>query len=347
MGRNNYKETSFNYNFETPRRLGALFVVIILVVIGISKIDLNEVEFPDNVNHSLLYVENTHDSKGLHDGAFGDIVLYKLSDNKRYLLTNDTYYDYNPTYSGSLNLILFASERKVSNATGLTSRSDLYKINLIDETLEPFAKSGKVDNILNDRYYPLFNNAGSEVIWIQINPEKTSRRMIVLSNPQLTTEDTIYNRLRDQYNIRWSQNDSLLYFTSYSILNRVMRSNSFSSINIFDKSLKRIYSHENYFLDLKDVVGDVAVLVEESVSDYRERKLTIYDLSKNYVIKNIDTKEIGFSDITYAAIMDESNIYLVGVDKDGYDIYLFNVETNQLNKITDDGEPKGALTYLK
>jgi hypothetical protein len=122
-------------------------IILILTLILFLIVSCNK-KFDEiiEIDGKLLLVEDLDGEGGILDGDFGDIVVFDIDSVKRYEITDDDYYDRYPTYSKTMNSIVFEAKKiGVHSITGLTSDSNIFSLNLKTKVIE------QIDNKLIKR----------------------------------------------------------------------------------------------------------------------------------------------------------------------------------------------------
>ena len=331
-------------------------LIIISLISCTKKIDKNI-----TMQNKILCIEDINNIEGLYGGNFGDIVAYDANTFKRFILTNDRYYDYSPTYSKKYNIVIFESLRNYQTYTGLTSQRDLLILDLNTFKIERFDtdKRFKDVNFLHakpsvngkihpdtDNYGPLFNHSGDKMLFYK-------------TWGGLLKTIILYNFTKDEFKIIadsliwyptyiWSQNDSLIYYTKdYNSM--VDKANEIRRYKIFNGKTDILFKKKNRNYLVNDELNDNLLCISKLLKQHTY-EIEIINLNKKITTFEISMEELGVNDIYSPIFKDTKNIIFVGqVNKENYNQYLYNIniETREVTKLSSYGGHKDCLSYIK
>lgn len=113
-----------------------ILLIIITCVISITCQQTQVSDIIGNENFAV-FVEAKTNNNSVSSGEYGELVLFNLSTNEKKYLTNDHYYDFEPSISSSGERIVFKSNRYYENSDprfiGAGSLSGVYIYDLIND----------------------------------------------------------------------------------------------------------------------------------------------------------------------------------------------------------------------
>ena len=335
-----------------------IFIIIIFINGCNNRKDKNI-----DMQNKILCIEDIYNKEGLYGGNFGDIVVYDADTFERFILTNDKYFDYSPTYSKKYNIIMFESLRNYQTYTGLTSQRDLLILDLSTNKIKKFdtEERFKEVNILHsepslsgdkktntDNFGPLFNHIGDKFLFYKRWGNLT--KTVILYNFIDESFKIIVDSLRNQANYIWSQNDSLVYYTKDKVRSiRITKPNEIYNYNVYNKKVKSVMKDANKYFNVYDE-RDKKLLCVTKLLNKNVYRIEILDLITKEEIFSISTEELGVDEIYSPIFKDSNNIIFVGqINKDNYNQYLYKIklDTKEIKKLSNNGGHKDCLSYIR
>lgn len=105
----------------------------------VTNCQLKEKSDKSKLLNYAVFVEAKSNSNSISEGNFGEITILDLSNNKKKYLTNDIFFDSEPSISNSGDKIIFKSTRYYRDSDqrfiGASSLGGIYVFNLVDNIL--------------------------------------------------------------------------------------------------------------------------------------------------------------------------------------------------------------------
>jgi hypothetical protein len=328
-----------SYRINTNYNL--LIILIALILIGCK----NKMEYykKSQIKNMLLFVEDPDGKGGLADFTFGDFMLYDLKTQKKYRLTEDIYYDTHGTYVPDRHSIIFESKReKGQYLAGLSQKSTLYEYDLKSQITKKL-NIPPLRDIFHEYMTPSYCERTKTLVFVK--KLKWNINIIMsynFENGKINYLDTTKTSI---FNISWSDNGEYLsYEYSYS--------DSFK-VGIIDLRNRKKYFVTNIarFQSMGNIRNGKIILIGK----YINKPPTLYIKSLNG--KNINPIKIKefpqFNGIYSAQWISDKKLVFIGYiykkkeKKLLSDIYLFELDKNNLIQLTNDGHIKECLVYIE
>lgn len=328
-----------------------LLICLITSFFSCTKTDTFEVEdLP--FEGIVVYVEDIQGEHGLLANPFGDLVLLDGQNNTRQVLTNDGFYYAYPNLSVDYKSIIFESKRdRGINISGLGAASKLYEFELETKKINSywdilFEKTGFE---LGERIQsPSLSPSGQKLAMIHTHYGKSNFMAVDFENKeilQITNERT--QKPLNRSNISWSPNEVYLMFEPPIFSQRPIL------LFNFNNSVITSIIHPNY----DSLEGDKRYICRSgawiddsyfyfSCSNPTNRKTQIFKYS---LIDNISTEVMTVEETSVKSLQTNSSgnkILFIG-GKEGFrdDLYMLNVDSKELIRITHDERQKGWLRW--
>lgn len=306
------------------------------------------------VDASLVYVEAVRARDGLLAGRFGDIILLDGSTGQTRRLTDDSYYDASPTWSPDCRQILFESKRdpRISRIAGLGEPSKLYLLDVSSGHVEKYGLDSLLEARLEDgtRFQePAWSNSGNNVVFLTNEGWKLIPVILRLEDTSLTHIDP---GLKTHAHFHWSHEGDVLVF-DFRPSNAVV-----SAIGIYDLSNKsyqiitrnleegRLYGAGattcdagNWLPTEPTFFYSCSFLGNNSSSIYR------YNLNDKKPMLVAKIPEVQTSSPLYV----DNKLFFIGykINGEDYDIWMYDLRSKQLKRITSNGKAKEGLAVCK
>ena len=344
---------------KLEKKVIVIFFLLVFILICCSK----QIDKNINMQNKILCIEDINNVEGLYGGNFGDIVVYDADTFERFILTNDKYFDYSPTYSKKYNIIMFESLRNYQTYTGLTSQRDLLILNLNNfninkfDTDKIFYKVNYLDTTKTydgklwantDNYMPMFNSLGDKVIFYKYR--EGIKNIILLFDFNTETFSIVADSLIGHIDYIWSNCDSLIYYTKdFNRLINNKKPNEIRCYNVYTSKTKSMLKINNHYFYIYDEL-DKKILVKSYLIGDAIYKIAVFNLKTKNEIFSISTEELGVDEIYSPIFKDSNNIIFVGqINKDNYNQYLYNIklDTKEIKKLSNNGGHKDCLSYIR
>lgn len=318
-----------------------------------------KVDLPKNLEGYLLLIEDLDGEGGSMDGDFSDIVLYEPNTKARYLITEDDYFDYSPSYSSTLNKIVFESKRvNANNSLGLSNKSHFFLYDLKNNDTEQLTNKNFIERLKEITEYfqigkPVFDEKGSKICFYYtdfFNDDYINNYAIFdLSSSKI--ENVITNNRRLSKHIYQSAENCIYYDCLPEPMNP--RYSDIRKMDITNNDVEILIKKNGSIIWLCDIQQDKILYLSKDTVDYRPTYLRIYDLIEKKDIYEVTNKELNFLEITNPVFgKNTDEIYMVGRIKDNNreyneDVYLLDTSTRKIKRITETFNIKENLVYCR
>ena len=332
--------------------------IVIITIMGCFKSDTQK---PHHLVNCLLFIEDLDGNGGTLSGNFGDIVSIDLRTNKRYELTNDSYYDEHPSYTRTADKVLLESKRvNANNSGGLTNKSDLFYLELRELNIQKInisrANSHSEFNKY-DVYYPYFDKIGKNFAFLMSNGlVGAGDTKMYYYDSKADSAYIINDTLKGPITYLFSDDDRNIYLTTDVKKSFSITPNEIDEINISNQEIKKIISQDShYYYYLGDELNDNLLYLKSDISnldDLTNISINIFNLKTRINEGITNSSNLGMIDIKPPVFASDSIIYFIGnkAKKEGEfdeDIYQLNIKTKVIKKITNNGNIKESLYYCR
>lgn len=310
----------------------------------------------ENLQGCLLYIEDVDGSGGTTAGDFGDIIAFNPKTNTEFRITSDEYYDRNPTYSPSLNEILFESKRiGASKVAGLTSKSDLFLIKLPNKNPQRVNINGPLINSKLNLYDPEFDNRSQNFAFLSHNTDNIKHTNLYYSSDSLMIR-LLLDSLNGPLTYTFGETDGIIFFTSKEKYTIGTSKNYIGSVDIKTSQVDIVLPpREGNFYYLGDEVKDRLLFLSRDISDFDDLtniSINLFDLESHSSETISTSHQLGLIDIESPVFASDSIIYFIGnkAAKEGEfddDIYSLNINSKVVKRITNNGHIKENLSFCK
>lgn len=328
-----------------------LSLFIILTTVNTSCQETKKL--PDHFTNSLLYVESK-DEEGIGAGGFSEIVVFDLSTNTTYHITNDSYYDRYPSYSSLTNTVTFESKRfSDPDIVGLTADSKIFTFYLTDKSLKSLDLfKGLGENGLDQQFLPIFSNDGSKICYTQYVGNLPRPYYIFSYDFSNDSVDLLQKDLRKPISYIWSEEDNRIF---YSVRGKRLMKNTDQDIYVIDileKSSREVIKKDSTQNTIGDIKQNKILYVSRNSSYASDHFIKILDVSTNNELFSSDMNEFGFKEIKSPVFESNDIIYFIGNPKQfegatGDDIYRMNILTKEIERVTHTKLMKDDLRFIK
>lgn len=325
-----------------------LFVFYLIIFSSCSK---GQEEIPDNLSGWLLFIEDLDGEGGLGNWNFGDVVLFNPEIKEKYILTNDRYFDIEPTYSKKYNIIIFNSLRDNQTYTGIGKGKKLFQYNIKNKKIEEFRTKYKFHKIEDFIDGPKFNENGDKII-IYKHPDTLLIYDFTKDTLKIAIDD--YSTIAKSY--AWKDDENILLNPSFYNKEKKNNESIIGMLNLVTGERERLIESNGYFHEVFDYMDNKIVIKKNELDDPFTGYIIIYDIENEKEILKIDPRDYGFYWITEAVFSKDGNgLYLnaekeiaikTGEDMEG-DIYYYEIKTGEITNITNDGHLRKYMSIIR
>ncbi|GAB4288165.1 MAG: hypothetical protein Kow0068_13980 [Marinilabiliales bacterium] len=313
---------------------------------NLKKYDKNDIK------NMLLYVEDIDGKGGLGDFYFGDIILLDLNSKQKYIVDKNKYYDVHPNYVPDRHSIIFESKReKGKYLTGLSQRSTLYEFDLIRKETKNLIIPPLRDPSHSFKG-PAYSEKTGNLAFMKI--EGWRKTIIFTYNFQTKKTNNLDTLSHTPDSFMWSSDGNYL-ICFFSIINfrNISKSKKFIVIYDVNKRKKYVYNlkKENIFKLITLAFMENNNLYAFTKDDDKSSTLIRVTVSDEELQVMEIKKFFGLYEIPYGVKIADGTIAFIGSIYENKiledDIYIYDIKSDKLERLTHDGHSKGYLKYIR
>jgi hypothetical protein len=298
--------------------------LIILSFFSLSNLACSQVDKNFHKETFAVYVEAKTEDEFVTSGEFGDIVLLNLYDHTKLRITNDKFYDSEPSISHDGGKIIYMSNRYYGDSDprfiGVGPLGGIYIHNL-----ENNAVSDITDKLRNDK---------KEIVKI-FRWGKEDESIFYLRNGSEIIE---YNFNTNEKRIIYTSPSSEIYLWDFLLLPNfnsiVLRQGIKSSFNRHIL-IYNIETEEKVEIDSSDFMELYSTYNDTSFLFYTRGKIYLYKLGDNTIEYLFDSKIKDDINVGQCFRLDEKLFLILGTIKDKSWLLKFDIATKHIEYISD------------
>ncbi len=312
--------------------------ILILSLVSNTHCQLRKSD-PDvlHAKHRAVYVEARNEKDGLQSGEFGDVVVIDLDTQKKYYVTNDLFYDLQPTWSIDGKKITFLSNRPKNELDriiiGINGPYGIYNFIIDSLRIERVKIKGHHD----------------DYIYLQWDSDTTLTYITENKIMRLKPSKSLISTLKEIHNILFIDGMSISpasKLITFSIHYDEQKGYQKTEIINFKDSSEIFIADKRFDIGGWSKNGRKVLLAYDSTLyeyDYEGKQLrTIFTLPKELKIGIRRAFQITNTTFVFEAVKTNMN-YAKGTKYYTYDIMSYDIETQGLKRITTDGVQKEGL----
>ena len=309
-----------------------------------NNIDILPNNFKQNKD-KIVFIEYVEKPNTGITFGFGKVVIYDLNNNSRLELTNDSNINQYPSFSTDGKYVYYSSTMRdnptIVKLLGFSAQRRLFRIKISNKEIE---KYDFPPELYINKYYLSINNLE------QVNDSL----FFFLGDSFIFSFNKNNNQLRSEY----VNSDSNLILNNYKVnLKKSLiaislvsdfhsKQNELLTFNILNKK-EKIISKYKFGIDLGGWSSNGNILC------FKDSVIKLYNCNNNK-INIINTSEFGKDKIEIEKInlMNDREIIVLGKItakkgteiKDSYDLYVLNIISNKMKRLTNDGNFKQQIS---